>query len=169
MHVLSVLTNLPPGVSEEGFHRWYDQEHLPERVAVPGVLWAARYEFASGDYRYAALYALRDDAVLSSPAYQNLADPATWSTATREYFPALAKIMRRDVFHVVAGVLTPEDEFLFQLDGDPSGLQEMKVWCEAALGRSLLAHATANLLLSSPDDAPVPEFRGSSRMLAKRI
>ena len=32
-----------PAEEEERFNRWYDTEHVPERVAVPGVRRARRY------------------------------------------------------------------------------------------------------------------------------
>lgn len=169
MHVLSVFTNTPPGASEEGFNRWYDEEHLPERVAVPGVSWAARYEFASGDYRYGALYALRDEMVLFDPAYRRLADPANWSTATREYFPALAEVMRRDVFSVVAGDPVPEAELAFRIDIQPQKPEEMKRWSAGGTGRAWLVDATANLLLSASWDVPTPEFEGGESTLGRRI
>jgi hypothetical protein len=37
-----VMTDIPDE-EEERFNRWYDTEHVPERVAVPGVRRARRY------------------------------------------------------------------------------------------------------------------------------
>ncbi len=34
---------------EEEFNHWYNEEHIPERLAIPGVLNAARYQMASLD------------------------------------------------------------------------------------------------------------------------
>ena len=33
-----------PADKEDDFNRWYNEEHLAERLAVPGFLSAARYE-----------------------------------------------------------------------------------------------------------------------------
>jgi len=33
-----------PANREDEFNRWYNEEHVPERLAVPGFLSAARYE-----------------------------------------------------------------------------------------------------------------------------
>ncbi|GIT68955.1 MAG: hypothetical protein Ct9H300mP27_00590 [Chloroflexota bacterium] len=33
-----------PSEHEDEFNHWYNEEHLPELLAVPGVLNAARYE-----------------------------------------------------------------------------------------------------------------------------
>lgn len=51
-------------------NRWYEAEHLRERVLIPGFRWARRYCARQGPRRYLALY--RTDAldVFSSPAYQ---------------------------------------------------------------------------------------------------
>ena len=33
-----------PADKEDDFNAWYNEEHLAERLAIPGVLSAARYE-----------------------------------------------------------------------------------------------------------------------------
>ena len=39
-----LLTSMNIGASDEAeFNRWYDREHLEERVAIPGFLEARRY------------------------------------------------------------------------------------------------------------------------------
>jgi hypothetical protein len=37
----------PPENIEEEFNAWYDSEHVPERLAVPGVLTAIRFSSIS--------------------------------------------------------------------------------------------------------------------------
>ena len=37
-----------PAAKEPEFNRWYNEEHLAERMAVPGFLSAARYEAVKG-------------------------------------------------------------------------------------------------------------------------
>jgi hypothetical protein len=41
---------------EEDFNRWYDREHLEERVAIEGFLEARRYIAYSGSPQYLCLY-----------------------------------------------------------------------------------------------------------------
>ncbi len=36
---------------EEEYNRWYNEEHIPERLPIPGVLNAARYEAVQGGPR----------------------------------------------------------------------------------------------------------------------
>lgn len=54
---------------EEEFNVWYDREHLPERLAVPGFERAQRYYLVHGERRYVALYDVSAFDVFESPAY----------------------------------------------------------------------------------------------------
>lgn len=65
---LLVLMQPPPAFEDE-FNAWYDTEHVPERLAVPGFESGQRYVCSSGAPRYMALYDLRSPAVLDSPGY----------------------------------------------------------------------------------------------------
>ncbi len=64
-----LVTMQPAPAFEEEFNAWYDSEHIPERLAVPGILTARRYVCASGHPKYLAMYDLESHAVMSSPAY----------------------------------------------------------------------------------------------------
>ena len=59
-----------PADKEDDFNRWYNEEHLAERLAVPGVLSAARYESSTpGAPKHLAMYELENIAVLESAEY----------------------------------------------------------------------------------------------------
>lgn len=68
--LLLTLTEPPPAMEEE-FNAWYDTEHLPERLAIPGFRSAQRWvaEVPAGQGKYLATYELDSEAVLSSPEY----------------------------------------------------------------------------------------------------
>lgn len=68
--LLLTMTEPPPQMAEE-FNAWYDGEHLPERLAIPGFRSARRWvaDVAPGEGRYLATYELDAEAVLSSPEY----------------------------------------------------------------------------------------------------
>ena len=53
------------------FNEWYNTEHLPELLAVPGILSAARYEAVKGGPQYLACYELESVAVMQTPAFTN--------------------------------------------------------------------------------------------------
>src|SRR5215813_11634719 len=53
-----LVTMEPPPAFEEEFNAWYDTEHLPERLALPGFETARRFVCISGHPRYLAMYDL---------------------------------------------------------------------------------------------------------------
>jgi hypothetical protein len=69
-----------PADKEDEFNRWYNEEHLAERLAVPGFLDGARYEAVKGGPKHLACYELESAAVLESAAYQRVqANPTPWT------------------------------------------------------------------------------------------
>jgi hypothetical protein len=79
--LLLTMTEPPPAMEEE-FNAWYDDEHLPERLAVPGYRSARRWvaELPRDQGKYLATYELDSAAVLRSPAYlERLNNPTPWS------------------------------------------------------------------------------------------
>ena len=69
---LLVMMDAPPAFEEE-FNAWYDTEHLPERLAVPGFETGLRFVCLSGHPRYLAMYDLAHPQVLDSPEYLRVA------------------------------------------------------------------------------------------------
>jgi len=63
----------PPPEMEGEFHDWYDGEHLPGRLAVPGFLTGHRLVCLEGWPRYVAMYDLESLDVLKSEPYLAIA------------------------------------------------------------------------------------------------
>ena len=81
---------------EEEFNRWYDREHLQERVAIDGFLEARRYIADAGSRKYLCLYSTTTIEVLDSPAYRNrLANPTEWSKKTMARFKNMIRAVAR--------------------------------------------------------------------------
>lgn len=79
--LLLTLTE-PPAAMEEEFNAWYDEEHLPERLAIPGFRSAQRWvaDVAPGQGKYLATYELDSLAVLFSKEYlSRFEHPTPWS------------------------------------------------------------------------------------------
>ena len=55
---LLLVMGEPHPDAEAEFNRWYDEEHLKERIACPGILGARRFRAVEGTPRYLALYEL---------------------------------------------------------------------------------------------------------------
>src|SRR4249919_1656614 len=69
--VFLVYTDLIEPKYEEEFNAWYNTEHLPELLAVPGVLDAARYVATKGGPKHLAAYELASVDVLQTPEFKN--------------------------------------------------------------------------------------------------
>ncbi len=66
---LCIWTNIDPAF-EADFNRWYDREHMQERVAIPGFRFARRFKAVHETARpYLALYCTQDASVFTSEAY----------------------------------------------------------------------------------------------------
>ena len=77
--LLLVLSEVPAEHDAE-FNRWYNEEHIPERLSIPGVLNAARYEAVAGGPRYLACYELASPDAWYADAWQKwLNNPTEWS------------------------------------------------------------------------------------------
>jgi hypothetical protein len=62
----------PPQGREEEFHAWYDQDHIPARMALPGFAQATRYRAVEGEPQHLAVYELDDLGALETPEYEEL-------------------------------------------------------------------------------------------------
>jgi hypothetical protein len=96
-----------PADKEAEFNRWYNQEHLGERLAVPGFLSAARYEAVKGSPKHLACYELEGAEVLDSEAYRRVRDhPTEW---TRRCSPeVIGTTCIRNVYAMIhPGTLSP--------------------------------------------------------------
>ena len=77
--MLAVWCDIPKTVENE-FNRWYNEEHVYERLSVPGVLSAARYESVVSGPKHLAVYEIESPDVLRSDEYLNLRNnPSDWS------------------------------------------------------------------------------------------
>jgi len=92
-----LLTSMDIDPSDEAeFNRWYDREHLEERVAIDGFLEARRYIAHKGSPKYLCLYSTATFDVLDSPAYRTkLANPTDWSTKTMARFKNMIRAVGR--------------------------------------------------------------------------
>jgi hypothetical protein len=92
-----LLTSMDIDPSEEAnFNRWYDYEHLEERVAIDGFLEARRYVAHAGSPKYLCLYSTKTIDVLDSAAYRKRLDnPTDWSKKTMAQFKNMIRAVAR--------------------------------------------------------------------------
>jgi hypothetical protein len=95
---LAVWNDIDAG-REAAFESWYEGEHVPERLSVPGFRDAWRGIAVDGEPKYCALYRLDSLAVLRQPYYlERLANPTPRTTAIMPHF----RRMNRSACRVVA-------------------------------------------------------------------
>ena len=78
--------------AEADFDRWYREQHLAERLAVPGFLRGRRFQAVRGAPKYFAFYETAGAEVLRSPTYlERLNNPTEW---TRRVMPEVRNFTR---------------------------------------------------------------------------
>jgi hypothetical protein len=92
-----LLTSMDIDAAHEAeFNRWYDREHLLERVAIDGFLEARRYVAHSASPKYLSLYSTATFEVLDGPAYRTaLANQTDWSKANIARFKNMIRAVAR--------------------------------------------------------------------------
>ena len=89
-----------PADKEKDFNRWYNDEHLAERLAIPGFLSGARYEAVKGSPKHLAIYELESPAVLESAAYKRV--QANPTELTKRFGPqAIGTTYIRNVYAMI--------------------------------------------------------------------
>jgi hypothetical protein len=94
----------PEGEAE--YNRWHTQEHMPERVGVPGFERARRYaDWKLTKYRYYTLYdGTTLDVFQSAPYRERLNNPTPWSNRMQPNFLNFARSACLTLASVGAGV-----------------------------------------------------------------
>src|ERR1700694_5768022 len=92
-----LLTSMDIGAADEAeFNRWYDREHLEERVAIDGFLEGRRSVAQKSKPKYLSLYSTATFEVLDSPAYRTaLANQTAWSKANISRFENMIRAVAR--------------------------------------------------------------------------
>ena len=93
--ILIVQTDIDPEMEEE-FNRWYEEEHIPLLLQVPGVLSARRGVSQEGSPKYVSIYEHENINVQKSPAYQRAVE-TEWTKRIRPHFKNFA---RRALFQI---------------------------------------------------------------------
>jgi len=89
-------------VAEDEFHDWYDLEHVPERLRVPGFINAERWIGARDPKISLATYDLDDVEVLRSPPYMAVGfdNSSPW---TKRVTGRVTRLMRYEGTQTVPG------------------------------------------------------------------
>jgi hypothetical protein len=103
--------------AEEEFNLWYRQQHLPERLGVPGFLRGRRWLSTRGTPKYFIWYETESGEVLRSPAYMaRLNNPTDW---TRRVLPTMRNVVR-NAYRLVHTIGREDGHALVTLRLDPA-------------------------------------------------
>jgi len=122
------------------YERWYREEHLPERVGIPGYRYGARYEALAEEAspRFFTLYEAASPEVFLSPAYRDrLGAPSAWTQRVMPHFFNMSRTVCRLTGR--AGLALSGTAVSLASD-DPAGLVECAAGAlgeEGCLGWSL--------------------------------
>ena len=87
----------------EAFYAWHDNEHIPERLSLPGFRRGRRFERAGHSPQWLTMYEADDVSALVSPPYvARLNAPTTATVRTLEYFRNTSRAVCR-VAHSTGG------------------------------------------------------------------
>ena len=99
--VMVVMMDVDPA-DEEEFHRWYNQQHIPERLEIPGYVSARRFKLESGDdgmLKYMCLWEMEDSDALRHEMYQaQNADPTALYERVTKTVTARSRAIYTQIF-----------------------------------------------------------------------
>jgi hypothetical protein len=94
--ILAIWNDAAPG-RDADLNLWFQNEHLEERLGVPGFLYGRRHQAISGACGYFNFYLVQSPAVLTSPAYlERLNNP---TPMTKMIMSEVFKNMNRTLCH----------------------------------------------------------------------
>jgi hypothetical protein len=141
--VLAFWSDIDP-THEAEFNDWYTNEHLPERVGVPGFLRGRRYAKTTDSQtvqKYFTLYEVEHLSTLSSAPYlERLDNPTSW---TRKMIPLflngnrIACAIRTSIGDGLGGWIAT-----IEFEPQPDAADELRAW---------LIQRTLPSLLNEPD------------------
>ena len=98
--VLVVTMDVDPE-DEAEFNKWYNEQHLPERMEIPGYVGARRFKLEEGDgaLTYLCIWELQDGSPLQSQMYQEQnADPTALYLRVNQTIKARTRGLYRQIF-----------------------------------------------------------------------
>ena len=120
----------PPQGDEQLFNTWYNDEHAPNRMLVPGILNGVRYQATGPEGpRYVARYDLQTLGALASPEYVQIS--TNRSDRERDVMSRL-RLLDRRVLRITDWMPPSTDPAPFMLavamDPDPEHVDDFNAW-----------------------------------------
>jgi hypothetical protein len=98
--ILVVMMDVEEGHEAE-FDRWYNEEHLPERMEIPGYVSARRFKLEEGNgvLKYLCIWELEDASPLESEMYKmQRARPSWIREESNKYITQRARGLYKQIY-----------------------------------------------------------------------
>lgn len=97
-----VMIDVEPSSIEMAFNAWYNDEHVPELLRVPGFLSGARFRAMHGGPKYVAMYRLADLSALDEPLFHQARPAHRDSTPATKQMWTHIRNLRRGIYRRLA-------------------------------------------------------------------
>ena len=91
-YIYLVRSEVADIAEEADWNRWYDEEHIPDLLSVPGIHSATRYERRAAPHHYLAAYEIDSPAVFDEPRYKEVGGWRGWDRCLASYQRAIYEI-----------------------------------------------------------------------------
>jgi hypothetical protein len=162
--MLITLMDAEPA-EEADFNKWYDKEHIIERVSIPGFLEARRYVAIEAQPKYLNFYTTETVDVFRSAAYlEKLQNPTQWTRHHMARFRNFARAVARVTASFGQG--RGGAVAFSRIRPSGAGKGELRNAITSQLAAALHRVISAHLLesdpeLSKPADAAAPDIASS--------
>lgn len=115
---------------EAEFNEWYDREHVPQLLTIPGVLTGRRFQAVDGKPKYIAIYELADENVWTSDVFRQVREnPTDWSRKMIPQFRNTQRGIFRRIFSFGARpAKEPEFALTVRLNTPADQEKEFNAW-----------------------------------------
>ena len=95
--LLCVMNDIAPACDRRDYEAWYQQDHVPDRLSIPGFLSARRYRRLNGPRaEFLTFYETATPQVLcSAPYLKRLAEPTDWTARIMAHFRTMSRSICR--------------------------------------------------------------------------
>lgn len=95
--LLCVVNDIAPTCDRRDYEAWYQQDHVPDRLGIPGFQHARRYRRLNGPRpEFLTFYETATPEVLcSAPYLKRLAEPTAWTARIMAHFRTMSRSICR--------------------------------------------------------------------------
>ncbi|MFM8613543.1 MAG: hypothetical protein ACKOC9_02235, partial [Alphaproteobacteria bacterium] len=95
--LLCVMNDIAPECDRRDYEAWYQGDHLPDRLGIPGCQHARRYRRLNGPRaEFLTFYETATPQVLcSAPYLKRLAEPTEWTASIMAHFRTMSRSICR--------------------------------------------------------------------------